>query len=290
MNRQARPGLRGRLGKQGPVSRRTAGTIAAMAVRSCSACGENSGAVRSSRRTAAGRASAITAVVVQRRCRHKTLCEIPRLSRLQAPIRRRLRRGGMLLLFDYSSLLYRAFFSMPESVAAHGVHGLSLDARGLILDRRPTGLVIAVDDDWRPAFRVSALPSYKTHRLAAADEPDPIGPQEALGRDVLRALGVADVGAEGFEAEDVIATLAARATGDVEIASGDRDCFALVRDPHVRVLYPQKGVRVLVEVDEAEVTRRYGIPARTATMRFCVATPRTAYRACPASARRPPLG
>ena len=90
-----------------------------------------------------------------------------------------------------------------------------------------------------------------------------MAPQEAVGRAVLRALGFAVVGAEGFEAEDVIATLAARSPGPVAIVSGDRDLFALVRDPDVYVLYPQTGVSKLVVVDEAEVTRRYGIPGRT---------------------------
>jgi len=167
----------------------------------------------------------------------------------------------ILLLVDYSSLLYRAFFSIPESVPMNGVHGfLGMLAR-LVTDRRPARLAIAVDDDWRPAFRVDALPSYKAHRVS--DEPDPISPQEAVGREVLRALGLAVVGGEGFEAEDVIATLAARARGRVEIVSGDRDLFALVRDPQVRVLYPVKGVSTLAEIDEAEVTRRFGIPGRT---------------------------
>ena len=169
----------------------------------------------------------------------------------------------MLLLVDYSSLLYRAFHSIPASVAVNGVHGfLSMLAR-LITDRRPSALAIAVDEDWRPAFRVGALPSYKAHRVAGPDdEADPVAPQEAVGREVLRALGICVAGAEGFEAEDVIATIAARTRGPIEIASGDRDLFALVRDPDVKVLYPVRGVSSLVEVDEAEVRRRYGIPGR----------------------------
>src|SRR5438876_12284456 len=144
----------------------------------------------------------------------------------------------MLLLIDYSSLLFRSFHTLPPSIPMHAVYGfLNMLAR-LVTDRSPQHLAIAVDEDWRPAFRVDALPSYKTHRLS--DEPDPIGPQESLGREVLTALGVAVVGAEGFEAEDVIATLAARAREPVEIVSGDRDLFALGRDPKVRVLYPLK--------------------------------------------------
>jgi len=170
---------------------------------------------------------------------------------------------GTALLVDYSSLLYRAFHSLPASVPMQGVHGfLSMLAR-LVGDRRPSALAVAVDDDWRPEFRVAALPSYKTHRVAGPDdEPDPVAPQEGVGREVLSALGIAVVGAEGFEAEDVIATLAARARQPVEIASGDRDLFALVYDPDVKVLYPLRGVSTLLEVDEAEIVRRYGIPGR----------------------------
>src|SRR6185295_5655964 len=75
-------------------------------------------------------------------------------------------------------------------------------------------------------------------------------------------MGFAVIGVEGFEGEDVIATLAAGATEPVAIVSGDRDCFALVRDPDVVVLYPVKGVSTLARIDEAEITRRYGIPGR----------------------------
>jgi 5'-3' exonuclease len=168
----------------------------------------------------------------------------------------------VLLLVDYSSLLYRAFHSLPDSVPMQGVLGfLNMLAR-LLVDRRPERCAIAVDDDWRPAFRVEAIPAYKAHRVAEDGEEDPVAPQEEVGREVLAALGFAVVGARGFEAEDVIATIAARTRGRIEIVSGDRDLFALVRDPDVRVLYPVTGVTKLVEVDEAEIARRYGIPGR----------------------------
>jgi 5'-3' exonuclease len=169
----------------------------------------------------------------------------------------------MLMLVDYSSLLFRAYHSVPDSVPMHGVLGfLNMLAR-LLRDRRPRCLGVAVDDDWRPAFRTDALPSYKAHRVS--DEPDPVAPQEEVGREVLAALGIAVVGADGFEAEDVIATLAARADEPVQVVSGDRDLFALVRDavPAVTVLHPVRGVSELVVVDEGEVTRRYGIPGRS---------------------------
>jgi 5'-3' exonuclease len=166
------------------------------------------------------------------------------------------------MLVDYSSLLFRAFHSLPDTVPAHAVLGfLNMLAR-LVADRRPAHLAVAVDEDWRPAFRVAAIPQYKAHRVADEDEEDPIAPQAAIGREVLDAIGVAVVGAPGYEAEDVIATLAARSRERVEVVSGDRDLFAIVRDPRVRVLYPLTGVTTLLEVDEAEIARRYGIPGR----------------------------
>lgn len=169
---------------------------------------------------------------------------------------------GLCLLVDYSSLLYRAFHSLPDSVPMRGVHGfLNMLAR-LVGDQRPDALGICVDDDWRPAFRTEAIPEYKAHRVADDGEADPVATDEACGRDVLDALGIAVVGAPGYEGEDVIATLAARARGPVAIVSGDRDCFALVRDPDVVVLYPVRGVTTLARIDEAEIRRRYGIPGR----------------------------
>lgn len=166
----------------------------------------------------------------------------------------------MLLLIDYSSMLYRAYHSTPTSVPMNGVYGfLNMLAR-VVADRKPTHLALGVDDDWRPAFRVEALPTYKAHRVS--DEPDPVTPQEAKGREILEAMGLAVVGAPGYEAEDLIATLAERATGPVEILSGDRDLFDLVRDPDVKVLYPVKGVSTLAEVTEGWIEQKYGIPGR----------------------------
>src|SRR5439155_1356033 len=98
------------------------------------------------------------------------------------PPRARRRRAPMLMLIDYSSLLFRSFHTIPESVPMHAVYGfLNMLAR-LVTDRRPDRLGIAVDEDWRPAFRVEALPAYKAHRVS--DEPDPIAPEEAPGRGV----------------------------------------------------------------------------------------------------------
>ncbi|HEY4001604.1 MAG TPA: 5'-3' exonuclease H3TH domain-containing protein [Candidatus Xenobia bacterium] len=165
----------------------------------------------------------------------------------------------MMLLVDYSSMLYRAYHSTPKTVAWHGVYGCLNMLTRIVLDRRPSGLVMGVDDDWRPRFRTDALPTYKAHRVS--DEPDPVTPHEILGRQILAACGVPVIGCSGYEAEDIIATLA-KGPGPFEILSGDRDLFALVHDPAIAVLYPLKGTSDLLRVDEAEVTRRYGIPGR----------------------------
>jgi 5'-3' exonuclease len=170
------------------------------------------------------------------------------------------------LLVDGSSLIFRAFFGVPQTIVApdgrpvNAVRGFLDFLARFILDRKPRHLAVATDEDWRPAFRVDLLPTYKAHRTA---EPIPpaLEPQMPVIMEVLGALGIPAVGAVGYEAEDVIASLLRFAEGRVEILSGDRDLFALVRDPDVVVLYPESKGQVLV-VDEAEIERKYGVPGR----------------------------
>jgi 5'-3' exonuclease len=174
------------------------------------------------------------------------------------------------LLIDGSSVMFRAFFGIPvtafkapDGQPVNAVRGF-LDMLGrLVTDRKPRAIVVATDKDWRPAFRVEVLPSYKTHRLVQGNMPPELEPQEPIIHQVLAAIGVEVIGADGFEAEDVIASLLPKISGTVEIVTGDRDLFALVRDPDVRVLYTQQGIGRLLVVDEAEVERRYGIPGRS---------------------------
>jgi len=174
------------------------------------------------------------------------------------------------LLIDGSSVMFRAFFGIPvtafkapDGQPVNAVRGF-LDMLGrLVTDRKPRAIVVATDKDWRPAFRVNVLPSYKTHRLVQGNMPPELEPQEPIIHAVLAAIGVEVIGADGFEAEDVIASLLPKISGTVEIVTGDRDLFALVRDPDVRVLYTQQGIGRLLVVDEAEVERRYGIPGRS---------------------------
>ena len=174
------------------------------------------------------------------------------------------------MLIDGSSLMFRAFYGLPvtsfkapDGRPVNAVRGfLDMLAR-LVADRKPRGLVVATDEDWRPAFRVDVIPSYKTARLERGAMPAELEPQEPIIRQVLAAIGVEVIGARGFEAEDVIASLLPQIGGKVEIVTGDRDLFSLVRDPDVCVLYTQQGIGKLVVVDEAEVERRYGIPGRS---------------------------
>jgi len=174
------------------------------------------------------------------------------------------------MLIDGSSVMFRAFFGIPvgafkapDGQPVNAVRGfLDMLAR-LITDRKPGAIVVATDEDWRPAFRVDVIPSYKTARLERGAMPAELEPQEPIIREVLAAIGVEVIGAEGFEAEDVIASLLPKIRGKVEIVTGDRDLFALVHDPDVCVLYTQQGIGRLLVVDEAEVERRYGIPGRS---------------------------
>src|SRR3979411_1546956 len=174
------------------------------------------------------------------------------------------------LLLDGSSLMCRAFFGIPvgafkapDGQPVNAVRGfLDMLAR-LVADRKPRALVVATDEDWRPAFRVKVIASYKTARLERGAMPAELQPQEPIIWAVLNAIGVEVMGAAGCEAEDVIASLLPKIEGRVEIVTGDRDLFSLVRDPDVCVLYTQQGIGRLLVVDEAEVERRYGIPGRS---------------------------
>ncbi len=195
------------------------------------------------------------------------------------PYRAGMPDAGRLLLLDSASLYFRAFFGVPDSVKApdgtpvNAVRGLLDMIATLVTDRRPTRLVACWDDDWRPAFRVEAIPSYKAHRVATEvpgttgveEVPDLLTPQVPVIAAVLAALGIARVGAPGYEADDVIGTLVAReqaaaAPHPVDVVTGDRDLFQLVDDATpVRVLYTVKGIRDLDVVDEARLADRYGV-------------------------------
>jgi 5'-3' exonuclease len=183
-----------------------------------------------------------------------------------------------LMLLDAASLYFRAFYGVKASIPApdgtptNAVRGFLDMVSTLITRFHPSDLVACIDQDWRPAWRVSLLPTYKTHRLAdqvatpgggappGEAEPPGLAEQVPIIFDTLDALGVAALGAPEHEADDVIATLAERATMPVDVVSGDRDLFQLIDDDRaVRVLYTARGVNKLEVMDAAAVRKRYGI-------------------------------
>ncbi|MFZ5850165.1 MAG: DNA polymerase I [Actinomycetota bacterium] len=169
-----------------------------------------------------------------------------------------------LLLLDGHSLAYRAFYALPaENFATttgqptNAVYGFTSMLINALRDVAPTHLAVAFDVS-RDTFRTAVFAEYKAGR---AETPEDFRGQVSLIREVLDALAVPVVTAEGYEADDVIATLATQAAQDgflVDILTGDRDAFALVSD-RVTVLYPRKGVSDLARVDPAEVQKRYGL-------------------------------
>ncbi|WP_228001269.1 5'-3' exonuclease [Nocardia australiensis] len=190
--------------------------------------------------------------------------------------------GGPLLLLDGASLWFRAFHAIPEKITApdgrsvNALRGFTDMVASLITKHTPSRLVVCLDLNWRPAFRVELVPSYKAHRLdTAADSapgaeevPDRLTPQVEMILDLLAAAGIATGGAAGLEADDVLGTLATRERTDpVMVVSGDRDLLQLVRDnphPPVRVLYAGRGLAKAELFGPAEVATKYGVPEANA--------------------------
>lgn len=181
-----------------------------------------------------------------------------------------------LVLLDTASLYFRSFHALPESLTApdgtpvNAVRGFTDTLARILTDRQPKRLVACLDADWRPAFRVDALPSYKAHRVAEeGDEiaPDALGPQVPIIEEVLAAAGLATAYADGYEADDVIGTLTSREQDDpVEVITGDRDLFQLVRTEPTpaTAIYIGKGWAKAESLGPAELGMRYGLPASNA--------------------------
>jgi 5'-3' exonuclease len=180
------------------------------------------------------------------------------------------------MLLDTASLYFRAYFGVPDSVRApdgtpvNAVRGLLDFISRLVEEYRPTHLACCWDNDWRPQWRVDLIPSYKAHRVeyvvpGGSDVevvPDPLEAQIPTIVAVLEAFGIAIVGADGYEADDVIGTLATDAGMPVEIVTGDRDLFQLVDDgTGVRVLYTARGVGRHERITEAVVREKYDVEA-----------------------------
>ena len=169
-----------------------------------------------------------------------------------------------LLLLDGNSLTYRAFYALPTDMATasgqvtNAVFGFTSMFINLVKDHRPDGILVAFDRP-EPTFRHEANPLYKAQREAA---PEILRQQMGLVREVLSALRVTVVDLAGWEADDILATVAERAEGyghDVVIVTGDRDAYQLVHDPHVKVLYNRRGVSDYAFYDEAGIIERTGV-------------------------------
>jgi 5'-3' exonuclease len=179
-----------------------------------------------------------------------------------------------LMLLDSASLYFRAFFGVPDSLKApdgtvvNAVRGMLDFVATLATQYKPNAIVAAWDDDWRPAWRVDLIPSYKTHRVAEVvskgiseeEIPDLLSPQVPIIAEALRMLGIPVVGAQGAEADDIIGSLARLWDGPVDVVTGDRDLFQLVDDDHpTRVLYTARGVGNHDVVDAAWIRGKYGV-------------------------------
>jgi 5'-3' exonuclease len=182
-----------------------------------------------------------------------------------------------LMLLDTASMYFRAFYGVPEITADDGtpvnaVRGLLDFISRLVNDYRPTHLVCCWDNDWRPQWRVDLIPSYKAHRVEQVvpgpapdveEVPDPLEVQIPIILDVLEAFGICVLGADGYEADDVIGSLATGAGMPVDVVTGDRDLFQLVDDDvHVRVLYIARGVGNHERVTRDWVRTKYDIEPR----------------------------
>jgi 5'-3' exonuclease len=186
------------------------------------------------------------------------------------------------MAIDAPTLVFRAFFGVPSSIRSpdgipvNAVRGY-LDMTATLLERfRPRAAVACWDADWRPAFRVRALPAYKAHRVgpSGGEEVAPeLARQFPVLAEGLRLLGLPQASAPGHEADDVLATLTQlwSGTGPVVVVSGDRDLFQLVDDAaEITVAYTGKGVAKLEVVDDAALERRFGVRGGRAYRDFAV--------------------
>ncbi|WP_092928054.1 5'-3' exonuclease H3TH domain-containing protein [Actinopolyspora alba] len=196
------------------------------------------------------------------------------------------------MLLDSAGIWFRSYYALPESLTApdgtpvNAVRGFCDMLAKLLTERTPGRIVACLDNDWRPDFRVRALPSYKAHRVAepapetgttadgtagtdASEEavPDTLEPQVPVILDLLAALGIDTAEAEGHEADDVIATLVAREDTDpIEVITGDRDLFQLVRESPTtcRVVYIGGGLAKAQDYGPVELAARYELPTENA--------------------------
>ena len=177
-----------------------------------------------------------------------------------------------LMLLDSGSLWYRAYYGIPDTLTAddgtpvNAIRGfLDMSAR-LISTYNPDRMVVCLDGDWRPSWRVELFPAYKANRLEDEEsdeeaEPDTLTPQIPILLDLLDEFGIPMVGVDDYEADDVMATYAHTHKGPTRIVTGDRDLFQLVDDKRdIKVAYLAKGISAHDLVDLNFISQKYSIP------------------------------
>ncbi|HEY9525377.1 MAG TPA: 5'-3' exonuclease [Thermopolyspora sp.] len=180
------------------------------------------------------------------------------------------------MLLDTAALYFRAFHGVPDTVrspdgtSVNAVRGLLDIIARLVTEFAPAELIACWDDDWRPQWRVELIPSYKAHRVAELVDggpdvelvPELLTPQVPIIVETLTALGIPIVGKAGYEADDIIGTLASKAAGPVDVVTGDRDLFQVVDDARdVRVIYTARGMSNLEIITDQVLGGKYGVTA-----------------------------
>src|SRR4051794_36347208 len=169
-----------------------------------------------------------------------------------------------VMLVDGNSLTYRAFFALPTDITlasgqvTNAVYGFTAMLLNLVRDHQPDAIGVAFDRP-EPTFRHERIDDYKAGRQAA---PDILRQQMGLVRQVIETLRIPVIEAPGFEADDILATLATEGRDEgyqVYVVTGDRDAYQLVEDPFIRVIYNKRGVSDYADYDEAGIEERTGV-------------------------------
>ena len=177
--------------------------------------------------------------------------------------------SGPLLILDTATLYYRAFYAVPLKMTApdnsphNAVRGFLAMLAKLIVIHQPSGLIAAWDNDWRPQWRVELLPSYKTHRVdsdqGGEQAPDTLSPQIDAIAQILDAFGIARAGIDGFEADDVIASVAEQSGGNCLVVTSDRDLIQVVNERVSLLLQVSGGVEGWPTLDPVAIEAKYGV-------------------------------
>ena len=170
-----------------------------------------------------------------------------------------------LMLLDGNSLVYRAFHALSDADMRNSngyptgaIYGFLTMLFTLLTDHKPDGLVVAFDLP-HPTFRHERVETYKAGR---AKTPDDLLEQFPKIKEILPSMGIHTIELQGFEADDILATLATQAREakiETIVITGDRDSYQLVEDPYVKVLYNRRGVSDYILFDEEGIRERTGV-------------------------------